>query len=117
MDNSEVHYLAYDPDAIWREMLIAYAEAGGDVLYPGDEREMLLRGVQSIVTQVFAAVDVALRMDTLRYTGQCDDAACDRPQDDGGRDEIAVWFAANRRGERAVHRERRSAVKQHIDDG
>ena len=67
MDNSEVHYLAYDPDAIWREMLIAYAEAGGDVLYPGDEREMLLRGVQSIVTQVFAAVDVALRMDTLRY--------------------------------------------------
>ena len=67
LDSSEVHYLTYDPGEIWREMLIAYSEAGGDVLYPGDEKEMLLRSVQSIVTQVFSAVDVALRMDTLRY--------------------------------------------------
>lgn len=67
MDTSEVHYLSYDPEEIWQEMLVAYAEAGGGVLYPGDEKEMLLRGVQSIVVQIFAAVDVALRMDTLRY--------------------------------------------------
>lgn len=66
MDN-EVHYLSYDPDEIWKEMIAAYVEAGGDILYPGDEKEMLLRGVQSIVTQAFAGVDAALRMDTLRY--------------------------------------------------
>lgn len=66
MDN-EIHYLAYDPDEIWKKMNAAYIEAGGDILYPGDEKEMLLRGVLAIVTQVFAGVDAALRMDTLRY--------------------------------------------------
>lgn len=65
--DSEAHYLTYDPDEIWTEMMIAYADAGGDILYPGDEKEMLLRGVLAIVVQVFAAVDAALRMDTLRY--------------------------------------------------
>lgn len=65
--DSEIHYLAYDPEEIWKEMNVAYIEAGGDILYPGDEKEMLLRGVQSIITQVFAGVDAALRMDTLRY--------------------------------------------------
>ncbi len=67
MDNTEIHYLTYDPDEIWNEMIAAYVEAGGDVLYPGDEKEMLLRGVLAITTQVFAGVDAALRMDTLRY--------------------------------------------------
>lgn len=65
--DAEVHYLTYNPDEIWKEMIAAYVNAGGDVLYPGDEKEMLLRGVQSIVMQVFAGVDAALRMDTLRY--------------------------------------------------
>ena len=65
--DSEIHYLSYDPEEIWKEMILAYIEAGGDILYPGDEKEMLLRGVQSIVTQVFAGVDAALRTDTLRY--------------------------------------------------
>lgn len=50
MDN-EIHYLAYDPEEIWKEMIVAYVEAGGDILYPGDEKEMLLRGVQAIVTR------------------------------------------------------------------
>ena len=67
MDTSAVHYVSYDPDAIWREMLTAYVDAGGDILYPGNEKEMLLRAVLAIVTQVFAGVDNALRMDTLRY--------------------------------------------------
>ena len=67
MDNSEIHYLSYDPEEIWAAMMAAYAEAGGDVLYPGDEKEMLLRGVQSIITQCFAGIDSALRMATLRY--------------------------------------------------
>lgn len=65
--DQEIHYLTYDTDSIWREMMLAYIEAGGDILYPGDEKEMLLRGVLSIITHVFAGVDAALRMDTLRY--------------------------------------------------
>ena len=67
MDNTELHYITYDADAMWEEMNLAYIEAGGDVLYPGDEKEMLLRGVQSILMQAFAGIDNALRMDTLRY--------------------------------------------------
>ena len=67
MDNAELHYLTYDSEEMWQEMNRAYIEAGGDILYPGDEKEMLLRGVQSIIAQAFAGVDNALRMATLRY--------------------------------------------------
>ena len=67
MDNTELHYLTYDADEMWLEMVTAYIDAGGDILYAGDEKEMLLRGVQSILMQAFAGIDNALRMDTLRY--------------------------------------------------
>lgn len=67
MDNTELHYVTYDSEEIWKDVVTAYVEAGGDILYPGDEKEMLLRSVQSVVTQLFAAVDNALRMQTLRY--------------------------------------------------
>lgn len=67
MDNTELHYLTYDPDEIWKEMMVAYVEAGGEVLYPGDEKEMLLKGVLADIVQIFAGVDNALRMMTLRY--------------------------------------------------
>lgn len=67
MDNTELHYVTYDPEAIWDEMNMAYIEAGGDILYPGDEKEMLLRSVLADIVQVFAGVDNALRMQTLRY--------------------------------------------------
>lgn len=67
MDDTEIHYLTYDADELWKGMMLAYVEAGGDILYPGDEKEMLLRGVQAVIMQVFAGVDAALRMDTLRY--------------------------------------------------
>lgn len=67
MDDNEIHYLTYDADAIWDDMVSAYIDAGGDVLYPGDEKEMLMRGMQSIIMQAFAGIDNALRMDTLRY--------------------------------------------------
>ena len=71
MDNTELHYLTYDPDEIWREMMLAYVEAGGEVVYPGDEKEMLLKSVLADIVQVFAGVDNALRMMTLRYaTGE-----------------------------------------------
>lgn len=67
MDSSETHYLTYDPDEIYKEMLYAYIENGGDVLYPGDEKEILLRAVQSVMVQAFAGIDNALRMARLRY--------------------------------------------------
>ena len=67
MDNTELHYITYDPEAMWKDMMLAYIEAGGDVLYPGDEKEILLRGVQQMFFLAFAGVDNALRMDTLRY--------------------------------------------------
>lgn len=67
MDDTELHYLTYDPDAILQDMMVAYAEAGGDMLYPGDEKEMLIQGMLQIMVQAFAGIDNALRMDTLRY--------------------------------------------------
>ena len=67
MSDNEIHYLAYDPEELWTAMITAYVEAGGDVLYPGDEKEILLRGVQAMLVQAFAGVDNALRMATLRY--------------------------------------------------
>lgn len=67
MDDTELHYVTYDPKAIWLDMMMAYIDAGGDILYPGDEKEMLLRSVLADIVQVFAGVDNALRMQTLRY--------------------------------------------------
>ena len=66
MDN-ETHYLSYDPDAIWREMMLAYVNEGGDPLKDGDEKQMLLQAVMQIILQSFAGIDNALRMDSLRY--------------------------------------------------
>lgn len=67
MDKTELHYVTFDPDEIWLEMMAAYLEAGGSILYPGDEKEILLRSVQADFMQVFAALDNAARMHTLRY--------------------------------------------------
>lgn len=67
MDNTELHYLSYDPDEMLKEMIDAYGDAGGGPLWPGDEKEMLLQGVLSVMVMAFAGVDNALRMATLRY--------------------------------------------------
>lgn len=67
MADTELHYLTSDPEAMWDDMIIAYVEAGGDILYPGDEKEILLRGVQLILVQAYAAFDHAARMRTLRF--------------------------------------------------
>lgn len=64
---SDVHYVSYDPSAMWIAMLETYAAHGGDMLYPGDEKEMLMRAVQAILVQAYAAIDHAARMRTLRY--------------------------------------------------
>lgn len=63
----ELHYLTYDPEAMWTQMHRTYLENGGDPLYPGDEKEMLLRGTMAILAQCYAAFDHAARMQTLRY--------------------------------------------------
>lgn len=67
MDDKELHYLTYDEAELWQEMVLTYIGAGGDVLYPGDEKEILLRGVEQILMIAFAGIDNAMRMDTLRY--------------------------------------------------
>ena len=67
VDATETHYITYDPEEIWDAMIDAYIDAGGDVLYAGDEKEILLRAVQAIAVSILAKVDTALRMDTLTY--------------------------------------------------
>lgn len=67
MDSSELHYISYDPEEVWNEMTETYIEEGGEPLYPGDEKEILLRSVQAIATSIMARVDNALRMATLTY--------------------------------------------------
>lgn len=67
MDDTELHYVTYDPDEIMQEMMVAYLNAGGDLLYAGDEKEMLLRAFLDVMVQAFAGVDNACRMATLRY--------------------------------------------------
>lgn len=67
MDDTELHYLTYDPDEILQEMMLAYIGAGGDLLYAGDEKEMLMRAFLDVIVQAFAGVDNACRMATLRY--------------------------------------------------
>ena len=67
MDDTELHYLTYEPDEVLTEMMLAYIAAGGSVIRAGDEKEMLLRGVQNAIILAFAGIDNGLRMATLRY--------------------------------------------------
>ena len=64
---SETYYLSYDPEELYKEMQMAYAAESGEILWPGDEKETLLRAAESIFIQALAGVDHALRMGTLRY--------------------------------------------------
>lgn len=68
--SNDMHYISHDSDAMWEEMLDAYDEAGGDILYPGDEKEILLRAVLAIAISVLAKCDSALKMDTLEYASR-----------------------------------------------
>ena len=67
MEDTELHYVNFDSETLWNEMMRTYIEAGGDILYPGDEKEILLRAVLSIAVSVMSKVDSGLRMDTLTY--------------------------------------------------
>ena len=71
MDESSFRYVAFEPERIWQEMHETYLRCGGSVLYPGDEKDILLRAVLAMTVSILAKVDTALRMDTLTYaTGE-----------------------------------------------
>ena len=67
MASEEFRYVDYDAEKTWDEMQRTYIQCGGDILYPGDEKEMLLRSVLACMTATMAKVDSALRMATRRY--------------------------------------------------
>lgn len=67
MGTSDVHYINYDPELIWELAMYTYIAEGGDILYPGDAKEILLRSVQAMMVQGLSIADNALRMDSLRY--------------------------------------------------
>lgn len=68
MATEDMHYIQYNPDEIWKRIVKTYIEEGGDILYPGDEKEILLRAVLALMVQDFAVVDNALLMDSLSHT-------------------------------------------------
>lgn len=65
--DTTIHYLSCDPEAMWDEMNRIYRENGGDILFAGDEKSILLRTVQQALVTAYAAFDNAARMRTLRY--------------------------------------------------
>ncbi len=71
MSSEELHYVPYDPEETWDEAMKTYIGEGGDVLYPGDEKEILLRAALAMATAICAKIDNGLRMDTRQYaTGE-----------------------------------------------
>lgn len=68
MDTTSTHYINYDPDEIWKLIQYTHISEGGDILYPGDEKEILLRSVLALMVQGFSIVDNALLMDSLQHT-------------------------------------------------
>lgn len=67
MDSTDLFYVTYDPEEMWSKMTDAYIDASGHALYAGNEKEMMLRGVQQILVQAFAGMDNGIKMATLRY--------------------------------------------------
>lgn len=67
MATGDTHYVSYDPEALWDRMQRVYIQYGGDILYPGDEKEILLRAVQAMGIAVLSEVDSALLMNTLTH--------------------------------------------------
>ena len=67
MADEELHYVEFDIQETWNQMMKIYLAAGGEPLYPGDEKEIYMRAVLAIATAIMSKVDSALRMDTLTY--------------------------------------------------
>lgn len=61
-----MNYIEMDFDALYEEALAIYRESGGDVLFPGDEKEMLLRTVLGVLQQERASLNAAIAQGTIR---------------------------------------------------
>lgn len=61
-----MNYIELDFDALYDEALLLYRQNGGDVLFPGDEKEMLLRTVLGILQQERASLNAAIAQGTVR---------------------------------------------------
>lgn len=64
---TDKHYIEYDPDEIWKEIFFAYVNSGGDILYPGDEKEIVLRAMQAGIVFGLARADNGMLMDTRTH--------------------------------------------------
>ena len=61
-----MNYIKLDFDALYDEALTLYRQNGGDVLFPGDEKEMLLRTVLGVLQQERASLNAAIAQGTVR---------------------------------------------------
>lgn len=101
MSNTGTHYINYDPAEIWKLIQYTHISEGGDILYPGDEKEILLRSVLALMVQGFAIADNALLMDSLQFTmdGFMDiyggKRSCYRIEAQAAEAEVEIVFAAN----------------------
>ena len=83
---ADITYMNADPEELWEVIAGAYYEAGGDIPYPGDEKEMLLRVLQAVCLSQAGRVEYAIRRNRLLYAEGDDldvigaDAHCERVQ-------------------------------------
>ena len=81
---ADITYMNADPEELWEVIAGAYYEAGGDIPYPGDEKEMLLRVLQAVCMSQAGRVEYAIRRNRLKYAEGDDldvigvDAHCER---------------------------------------
>ena len=101
MDNSETHFVNYDADELWALIQNTYVQCGGDILYPGDEKEILLRAVQAIGVAIMADCDEGIRQNTLMYAQdekldiKGDDRSCVRIEATAAKATVEIVFRAN----------------------
>lgn len=98
MAEKDLTYVACDPDALWAEGIRLYMGYGGSILYPGDEKEMLLRSFVALMAQGLEAANEGIKMRTLRYAvGEYLDVYgegvfCDRIMAKAASGEVSILF-------------------------
>lgn len=63
----DVRYFPFEFEEMWVRGLNAYYQYSPNVLYPGDEKEIFLRGAAAFIAQLLAGADTSLRMATLTH--------------------------------------------------
>lgn len=61
-----MEYVRVDFDSLYNEAMDIYQQNGGDILFPGDEKEILMRSVLAVLVQERAGVNVAIALGTVR---------------------------------------------------